>query len=574
MEDVFEQGEHLTTDFIERHSGDPWLRAIDPLNVSGAFSQLAAKMMSDPMKMADAHFALWKNYLDLWHHTANKMLNGVTESAIEPIQGDRRFKHGEWEENPIFDFIKQSYLVTARWLHSTVTSVEGLDEEAAKKVDFFTRQYIDAMAPSNFVHTNPEVIQETINSSGQNLIKGYKNLLADMEEGSIRMTDHEAFELGKNVATSPGKVVFQNELMQLIQYEPSTEQVFKVPLLIMPPWINKFYILDLQPKNSFIKWAVDQGHTVFVMSWVNPDERLAQKTFEDYMFNGPLVALDAIEKATGETNCNIIGYCIGGTLLSATLAYMAEKKDQRFNSATFFTTLIDFTEPGDLGVFTDEAQVAKLEADMFEKGYLDGKAMATTFNMLRASDLIWSFVINNYLLGKEPMPFDLLYWNSDSTRLPATMHSYYLRKMYVENKLCQAGGITLDGVPIDIRKVKIPANFISTREDHIAPWPSTYAGARLFSGPVKFTLGMSGHIAGIINPPVANKYGYWTSSGKLPADPEQWLQAASEKQGSWWSDWQAWIKKYAGDQVPARVPGSGKLKPIEDAPGSYVKVKS
>jgi len=418
------------------------------------------------------------------------------------------------------------------------------------------------------------VLRTVVDTGGQSLLNGLSNLLDDLERGNgklaIRMTDLDAFELGKNVASTPGKVVYQNDLMQLVQYTPTTKKVHKRPLMIVPPWINKFYILDLQPKNSFIKWAVDQGHTVFVLSWVNPDETLAEKDFEDYLTEGTLAALDAIEKATGEKEVNAVGYCLGGTLLMATLAAMASKKDNRIQSATCFTSMLDFSEPGELEVFIDEDQIASLEKTMEEQGFLDGSEMATTFNMLRANDLIWSFFINNYLLGKEPFPFDLLYWNSDSTRMPAKMHSYYLRNMYLENNLAKPNGITLNGVKIDLRKVKTPAYFLSTVEDHIAPWRSTYAGTQLTSGPVKFVLGGSGHIAGVINPPEKQKYGYWTNE-KLPADPREWFEDAQKNPGSWWIDWSNWVGEFAGDQVAARVPGDGKLKAMEDAPGAYVK---
>jgi polyhydroxyalkanoate synthase len=412
-------------------------------------------------------------------------------------------------------------------------------------------------------------------SGGENLVKGLENLLKDLERGkgrlSISMTDIEAFKVGQNIAVTPGQVIYQNELMQLLQYEPVTESVAKRPLLILPPWINKYYILDLRPTNSFIKWAVEQGHTVFMASWVNPDESLARKTFEDYMVEGPLAALDAIEQATGEREVNVIGYCLGGTLLAATLAWMAAKKDNRFKSATFLTTMVDFTEPGELGVFIDEEQLTALEEKMEKRGYLEGHDMATTFNMLRANDLIWSFVVNNYLLGKDPFPFDLLYWNADSTRMPAEMHSFYLRKMYQENLLMKPGGITLKGVPLDLRKIATPSYILSTKEDHIAPWRSAYAATQLYKGPKKFVLSASGHIAGVVNPPSANKYCHWTSD-ELPPQPEQWLGRAQQHPGSWWPDWQRWIAEFSGGQVPARKPGDGKLKPIEPAPGSYVKV--
>ena len=433
------------------------------------------------------------------------------------------------------------------------------------------------MAPSNFVATNPEVLRATLESGGDNLLRGLNHLLADLDRGkgklAIRMTDHDAFEVGENIATTPGKVIYQNDLLQLIQYEPTTEKVFKRPLLIVPPWINKFYILDLQPKNSFIKFAVDQGLTVFVISWINPDEEHAAKTFEDYMFEGPLAALDAIEQATGEKDVNAIGYCLGGTLLAATLAYMNAKRDSRIKAATFFTALADFENPGDLGVFIDEEQLAAMDEMMAEKGYLDGREMATTFNMLRANDLIWSFVINNYLLGKEPFPFDLLYWNSDSTRMPCAMHSFYLHEFYKNNKLVEPGGITLGGVPIDLRKVRIPVYMLSTREDHIAPWESTYTSTQIFKGDITFALAGSGHIAGVINPAGSKKYGYWLND-ELPADPKDWLETATHQEGSWWPNWSGWIGKKSGTKVKARTPGAGKLKAIEDAPGSYVKIKA
>jgi polyhydroxyalkanoate synthase len=444
-------------------------------------------------------------------------------------------------------------------------------------VEFYTRQFVDALAPSNFVATNPEVLRATIETRGENLLRGLRNMLEDLERGkgrlAIRMTDVEAFEIGRNIATTPGKVVYRTELAELIQYTPTTDVVHRRPLLIVPPWINKYYILDLQPKNSFVRYAVAQGFTVFVLSWVNPDERLAHKTFEDYMREGPLAALDAIEQATGEKEVTAIGYCLGGTLLAATLARNAAKRDKRISAATFFTTLVDFSEPGELGVFIDEEQLQALEEIMARRGYLDGAEMANTFNMLRANDLIWSFVVNNYLLGKDPFPFDLLYWNSDSTRMPAAMHSFYLRRFYLENRLVQPGGIELDGVPIDLRKIRLPVYWVSTREDHIAPWKSTYAATQLYKGDRTFVLAGSGHIAGIINPPTSTKYGYWTNPD-LPADPEAWLQAAEHHEGSWWPHWSAWNARHAGPMVPARDPEKGGLEPLGDAPGSYVRVRA
>jgi len=417
------------------------------------------------------------------------------------------------------------------------------------------------------------VLRETLASGGQNLVRGLNNLLADIEKGGgqlrISMTDETAFQLGRNVATSPGKVVHQTELMQLIQYQPATSEVYRRPLVIIPPWINKYYILDLRAKNSFIRWATEQGHTVFVISWVNPDAKLAQKGFDDYMTEGALAALDAVERITGERDVNVIGYCLGGTLLGATLGYLAAHEDDRVKSATFFVSLLDFSQPGELGVFIDEEQVASLEKKMNERGYLEGSEMAGTFNLLRANDLVWSFVVNNYLMGKDPFPFDLLYWNADSTRMPARMHSFYLRNMYIKNLMGVPGGITLKGTPIDLSKVKVPSYFISTVEDHIAPWKTTYKGAKYLGGDVRFVLGGSGHIAGIVNPPSANKYHFWTNDS-LPATADEWLASAEQQPGSWWDDWQRWMdRRNAGEKVPSRIPANA----IEDAPGSYAMLR-
>ena len=570
---IAERSQRLVSNFVARQ-GAPGAQfgTADPTSIGNTFLELTARMMADPAKMMEAQMALWQGYMELWQATGQKMMGQTAEPVVSPDPGDRRFRDDDWEENILFDYIKQSYLLSARWLQNTVRDVEGLDDKTAKKVDFYTRQFVDAMAPTNFVMTNPQVLRETIDSRGENLVKGLKNLLDDMDRGGgqlrIRQTDEGAFELGRNIALTPGRIVFQNDLMQLIQYEPVTEKVDKRPLLIMPPWINKYYILDLQPKNSFIKWCVEKGLTVFVISWVNPDEKLAKKSFEDYMLEGPLAALDAIERATGTRDANVIGYCLGGTLLASTLAYMAAKGDKGFKSATFFTAMIDFTDPGELGVFIDEEQLTSLEGRMDADGYLEGGAMANTFNMLRANDLIWSFVVNNYLMGRDPFPFDLLYWNSDSTRMPAEMHSFYLRNMYQKNKLVEPGGIELDGVPIDLGKIKTPTFILSTREDHIAPWKSTYAATQIYKGPIKFCLAGSGHIAGVVNPPKNKKYGHWTND-ETPADADEWLAGAVETAGSWWPEWRKWIKKYAGGSVPARIPGDGKLKVLEDAPGSY-----
>ena len=573
-----ERSQRLMQAFFERHSR-PELQppSHDPLNIGSAFFDMTARMLADPGKLMQAQAELWQSYQQLWMNTLRRAAGQPVEPMAVPDKGDRRFKDAQWDEHFVFDYIKQSYLLSARWLQGVVADAsQGAEPDAAKKVDFYTRQFVDALSPSNFAMTNPEVLRTTVESGGQNLLKGLSNLLDDLERGdgrlAISMTDYSAFAVGRNLALTPGKVVFENELMQLIQYTPTTPKVAERPLLIVPPWINKFYILDLQEKNSFIKWLVDQGQTVFIISWVNPDERLAEKSFEDYMRDGPLAAIDAIAKATGAPDVNAIGYCIGGTLLASLLAYMATVKDKRIASATFLTTLVDFKEAGELSVFIDEAQIQALEAKMAKNGYLEGADMATTFNMLRANDLIWSFVVNNYLMGKDPFPFDLLYWNSDSTRMPAKMHSFYLRNMYQANRLVEPGGITLLGQPIDLTLIKTPTYLLSTKEDHIAPWQSTYAATQLYRGPVRFVLSASGHIAGVINPPAAKKYGYWTND-KTPAEPTTWLSNATEHAGSWWPDWLAWVGQYAGKQIEAttRMPGKGKLKAIEDAPGRYVK---
>ena len=571
----------LLGEFVSRQAGSGASLASDELGLSKAFFELAAKMLSNPYRMAETQLNLMWDYSSLWQASMLKLLGHSPAPIVEPAKGDKRFKHEDWQEHFLFDYVKQSYLIAARWLHKSVANVEGLDEHTQKKVDFFTRQYIDALAPSNFALTNPEVFRETVATGGQNLVKGLNNLLDDIERGNgklkISMTDSKAFELGVNIATTPGKVVFQNDLIQLIQYEPTTKKVYKRPLLIMPPWINKYYILDLREKNSLVRWCAEQGLTVFVISWVNPDARLAAKDFVDYMLEGPLAALDAIEQATGEREVNALGYCLGGTLLAATLAYMTAKKDKRIVSASFMTSLVDFRGSGELEVFLDEEQVASLERKMNERGYLEGSEMANTFNMLRSNDLIWSFVINNYLMGRDPFPFDLLHWNCDSTRMPAKMHSFYLRNMYLENKLKQPGGITLDGVPIDLSKVTQPTYFVSAIEDHIAPWKATYTGPHIFGGKSRFVLSGSGHIAGMINPPAAQKYGYWTND-KLPAKPDAWLRDARQNEGSWWPNWVDWLKPYLGPQVVARavgkVEGKSRLKVIEPAPGSYARLRA
>lgn len=551
------------------------------ISAAEAFNEILANAIEHPEKLIEASLEYYNEYLKLLKNAAAR-ING--ENVAPLYDGDKRFRDEAWEKNLAFDFIKQSYLLASKWLVHTVDELDDdVSKDTSRKVEFYTKLFVEALSPSNFFLTNPEVLRETAMSNGENLVKGLKNLLADLKDSkgwfNIRMADDKAFKVGKNLATTKGKVVYQNDLMQLIQYSPTTEMVYKTPVLVVSAWINKYYILDMRPDNSFIKWLVDKGYTVFAISWVNPDSKLAEKSFEDYMKEGPLAALDAIEKATGENHASVVSYCLGGTLMAATLAYLkAKKKDSRIKSATFLTALTDFSDAGDLRVFVDDTQIEKLEQQMKEKGYLDGREMALVFSMLRANDLIWSFVVNNYMLGKDPFPFDLLYWNADSTRLPAKMHSFYLRRMYRDNALCK-GEIELDGVKIDLTKITTPSYFLSTAEDHIAPWKSTYAATKLFSGPLRFVLSASGHIAGVINPPTARKYSYKANKEgdrKYNKNPEKWFAGAKEHGGSWWKDWYAWMVRnnHTGGKVKARKPGGGKLKPLEDAPGSYVKVKT
>ena len=576
MADIAGRSQRLVNDWLKRQAKEGV--DLDPMNVGGAFLEMTAKLMANPAQMVQAQMGLWRDYMTLWQNTTRRMLGEASEPVIESDPKDKRFADPAWRQNEIFDFIKQSYLLSARYINDVVTHVDGLTPKAAQKIDFYSKQFVNALSPSNFAMTNPEVLRRTRESGGENLVRGLNNLLTDLEQGRgslrIKMTDTEAFRVGENIAASPGKVVFQNALMQLIQYSPLTETVYERPVVIFPPWINKFYILDLRPKNSLVRYLVSQGHTVFIVSWVNPDERLAAMNFDDYMSLGVLAALDAIEKATKMREVNAIGYCIGGTLLAASLGYMKAKGDERVKSATFLVTLTDFTDAGELGVFIDEEQLSNMEEKMQKRGYLEGADMAATFNMLRANDLIWSFVVNNYLLGKEPFPFDLLYWNSDATRMPTTMHSFYLRNMYQKNLLAQPCGVAMKGVPVDLSKIDVPAYFLSCREDHIAPWTSTYKGARLFGGKVRFVLAASGHVAGVVNPPDGGKYNHFVNT-EMPESPDEWLAEATEVGGSWWADWHRWATAFDKTMVPARIPGKGgKLKAIEDAPGSYVTVKA
>lgn len=571
MGEITARSTRLFVPAIKKQASQALSTAKDEFGITRAFLELWAKLAMDPVRMAQAQLSLVGEYTKLWQNTWKRALGLPVDEVAATAKGDNRFRDDDWRNQVLFDFIRQAYLLTAKHLMG-LASAEGLSPEAEKKVAFFTRQFVEGLSPTNFAATNPAIIRETINTGGMNLLKGFNHFLEDLEAGNgelkIRMTDTSAFKVGVNVATTPGRVIARSDLAELIQFEPLTEKQHKRPLLIVPPWINKYYILDLRENNSFIRWATQQGHTVFVLSWVNPNEKLATKEFEDYMTEGILMALDEIEKATGEKQVNAIGYCLGGTLLGSTLGYLAAHKDERIASATFFVSLLDFSNPGELGVFIDEGQVSNLEKLMEKRGFLEGSEMANTFSLLRAADLVWSFYVNNYLLGRDAKPFDLLYWNSDATRMPAKMHSFYLRNMYMKNLLRAPGGITLEGTPIDLSKVKVPAYFVSCAEDHIAPWKTTYLGSQALGGPVRFVLGGSGHIAGIVNPPSANKYGFLTNDAR-PANPDEWQATAKKNDGSWWTDWNAWITKGAPEQVPARKPAKG----LEAAPGSYVAAR-
>ncbi|MGE0602337.1 MAG: class I poly(R)-hydroxyalkanoic acid synthase [Xanthobacteraceae bacterium] len=575
---VMEQGGKALAAYLKPREAQDFgdAKAEEMVDVFKTLNQVAEYWLSDPQRAAAAQNELAKSYMDLWAMTIKRMAGEHPEPVKAADPKDRRFNDPDWNNNPFFDALKQAYLLTADWAERMVREAEGIDEHTRRKAEFYVKQISNAVSPSNFVLTNPELFRETLGTSGENLVRGMQMLTEDIEAGKgdlrIRQSDSSMFEVGRNLATTPGKVVFQNDLIQVIQYTPVTENVLAVPLVIVPPWINKFYVLDLTGEKSMIKWAVEQGITVFVISWVNPDAQLAMKSFQDYMNEGVLAALDVAEKITGEKQSHICGYCVGGTMTAVSLAYLAATGQDRIASATFLATQVDFTYAGDLKVFVDEDQLEALERRMKQVGFLDSTKMAMAFNMLRSNDLVWPYIVNNYMRGKAPFPFDLLYWNSDSTRLPAANHSFYLRNCYLENKL-SAGKMVIDNVRLDLGKVKVPVYNLATREDHIAPPKSVFLGSSFFGGPVRFVLGGSGHIAGVVNPPEKKKYSFWTGG---PADGEldKWIENAIEHKGSWWTDWLAWLKDIDRREVPARVPGEGPLPALEDAPGSYVKVKA
>jgi len=575
---MIEQAGKAASAWVEpREKGEMRDSVSEPMaDMVKTFSKLTEYWLSDPSRALEAQTRLFSGYMNVWANAIQRMGTSEesTEPAIAPDKGDKRFQDPEWGRNAFFDFLKQTYLVTTRWANDLVERADGLDEHTRHKAGFYVKQISNAISPSNFILTNPELFRETVATNGENLVRGMKMLAEDIQAGhgdlKLRQADYSQFEVGRNMATTPGKVVGRSDVAEIIQYGPATDTVLKRPLLICPPWINKFYILDLNPQKSFIRWAVEQGHTVFVISWINPDERHGLKDWEAYIREGLQYGLDIVQTATGEREVNAIGYCVGGTLLAAALALMAQEGDDRIRSVTFFTTQVDFTFAGDLKVFVDEDQVAALERAMHGKGYLDGNKMATAFNMLRSGDLIWPYVVNNYLRGKEPLPFDLLYWNSDSTRMTAANHSFYLRNCYLENNLSQ-GRMELAGRTLSLRDIVIPVYNLAAREDHIAPALSVFLGCKYFGGPVEFVMAGSGHIAGVVNPPAQNKYQYWTG-GEPKGDFTEWTAKAKENPGSWWPHWQNWVSARESSQVPARIPGQ-QTPILGEAPGTYVRVR-
>ncbi|MGB0934478.1 MAG: PHA/PHB synthase family protein [Alphaproteobacteria bacterium] len=547
------------------------------LSIGEAFFSASMDIFDHPESFIEATERLTKDSLSLWNVTFQRFQDFESDNqpVIAPSSGDKRFKNKIWNQDPSFDFLKQSYLLYARWVNDIIDQSDVLTDDQVRKVRFYSKQMVDAFAPNNFALTNPDVLTQTLSSNGENLLRGFAKFLEDFEQGrnilNIENADANAFKIGENIATTPGKVIYRNELMELIQYCPSTEKVFRVPLLIVPAWINKYYIFDLQDENSLVKWLVSKGFTVFIISWVNPDGRHIGTTFEDYMTEGPLAAAEVIKAITGEPQINVAGYCLGGILLSTMMGYLGRDAEHAFKSVSLLTTLIDFSKAGELLLFTDQDHFKYLEKQVMATGYLDGATMSATFNMLRANDLIWSAFINNYLMAKDPPQFDLLYWNADATNLPGDMFKFYVREMFQENNMQKPGGISIFGQPVDLTKVSLPSFVLGTREDHIAPWESTYPATQLFEGACKFVLSGSGHVAGVINPPKAEKYGFWTNN-EAPEDPQVWLEQATHHAGSWWNEWNHWLQGHSLDMIDAeeRNPESNARKALAEAPGEYV----
>lgn len=547
------------------------LLPLDPVQVTQALQKLWLDAFTNPTRAWTQYNDFMQQYTQLMTATTLKIWGQTAQPVAQPEKGDKRFSAPDWQQNPVLDALKQSYLLAATSLLKTASEVQGLDEQQQHRLLFYIRQFLDAISPTNVLFTNPQVLHETLQSGGQNLVKGMEHLLRDMQAGQIKMTDTDAFAPGRNLALTPGQVIYRNALIELIQYAPTTEKVHALPLLFIPPWINKYYILDMQPKNSLIKFLVDAGYTVFVISWKNPDASMEETSFDDYLTLGPLAAFKACKEITKAAKINVIGYCIGGTLLSMALSYLDVKGDTSVNSATFLVSLQDFSEVGDTSVFIDEPQVQYVEGQMMERGYLDSRSMASMFNMLRANDLIWSNVVNNYLLGKEPPAFDLLYWNNDGTRMARVAHSFYLRNTYLENNLIKPNKVILKGVPIDLRRIRQDIYAVGTQQDHIVPWQSAWRITQLASGSSRFVLAGSGHIAGVISPPEKGR-GYWTND-KPAESAAQWLASATQHKGSWWTDWLDWLETRSGEQIVPPGIGNTAYPPLMAAPGSYVLEK-
>lgn len=579
MAEVFDISGQIWQRFLASQLQDGAPKHPDPLNTWPTFAELYRTMWDNPQQVADKTIEFWAAQQQLWQNAMLKWMG--SKDAVETLdlphmlKPDRRFAHKEWSENALFDYLKQSYLLTAGWVQDTVGSVGEMDPKERRKAAFYTRQFVEAMNPANFFALNPEVLEATANEKGQNLVRGLKMMLADLERGKgkllIRQTDMDAFEVGRNTAVSPGQVVWQNNILQLIQYAPVTETVYAKPVLIVPPWINKYYVLDLNPKKSMVKWLTEQGYTVFMVSWVNPDERHGQVTWEDYIFDGASAAIDQVLAETGQKSLNLVSYCIGGTLAGTLLAWMGRTGDKRVSSSTFFTAQHDFEDAGELQIFVDEHILEVVGGEM-EQGFMPADKMANAFNMLRANDLIWGYMVSNYMLGKDPFPFDLLYWNADSTAMPARVHRFYLNEFYIRNAFAK-GELSVRGEPVTLADIRGPVYHVATREDHIAPAASVYRGAKeMKKAKVRFVLSGSGHIAGVVNPPALQKYQFWTNDEMSNPTLEDWLQDAAETPGSWWVDWDAWLKARSGRKVPAREPGA-VLGALEEAPGSYVRVR-
>ena len=544
--------------------------------VSKTFAEMWRSLAARPDKVMNAQTELWRTYFELWDFSARRLAGETPAPVARPDPRDKRFRDESWSENPFFDVVRQGYLALDGWSRKLVAEADDLDEHTRHKASFYLNQALAAASPSNYLATNPELLKQTLEENGANLLRGLKALIRDLEAGGgalrLRQSDPTPFTLGENIANTPGAVIFRNDLFELLQYAPQTEAVLRRPLLFVPPWINKFYVLDLNAEKSMVRWLVEQGHTVFVISWVNPTERHARLSFDDYMRDGILEAVRVVRELTDDAPINAVGYCIGGTLLAATLGHLASRQDDRIASCTFLTTQVDFTHAGDLKVFADEEQIAAVERSMERKGYLEGAQMASAFNMLRPDDLIWPYVVNNYIRGKDPFPFDLLYWNADSTRMPAANHAFYLRHCYLRNDL-SSGRMVIGGEPVDLKRVTMPIYNLAAREDHIAPARSVYTGCDAFGGDVRFVMAGSGHIAGVVNPPSRGKYQFWSA----PRDGlafDEWVENAEETAGSWWPDWDGWLRALDGETVPAREAGGRAYPALEPAPGSYVREKA